>query len=50
MYYVWAEGSCDNSSPSLMEACEWANELSSEGYDDVYVANSDNELVYRAAE
>lgn len=50
MYYVWAEGTCDNSTPSLWEACEWANEFASEGYSDVYVVNAANELVYRAAE
>lgn len=49
MYYVWTEGTCDNSTPSLWEACEWANEFASEGYTDVYVANAANELVYRAA-
>lgn len=49
MYYVWAGGSCDNSTPSFDEACEWANEFALDGYEDVYVQRGDD-IIYRAAE
>lgn len=50
MYYVWSEGSCDNSTPSFDEAVEWANEFANDDYEDVYVANDNNEVIYRACE
>lgn len=49
MYYVWAESSCDNSTPSFDEACDWANEFALDGYSDVYVEHNEK-IVYRAAE
>lgn len=43
-------GSCDNSTPSLNEACDWANEFALDYYEDVYVQNENGEIIYRAAE
>jgi len=49
MYYVWAGGSCDNSTTSFYEACEWANKFALDEYEDVYVQRADGEVLYRAA-
>lgn len=49
MYYIWAGGSCDNSTTSFEEACEWANEFALDDYSDVYVQRGDD-IIYRAAE
>lgn len=49
MYYVWVEGSCDNSTPSFDEAVEWANEFANDEKEDVYIVNDDNVEVYRAS-
>lgn len=48
MYYVWAEGSCDDSTTSLDEAVDWANQFANDDYEDVYVVDDQNIIVYRA--
>lgn len=46
-YYVWAEGSCDDKYDDLQVAIVTAFDLAARGKDDVYVADLDNEIVYR---
>jgi len=44
-YYVWVDGDCTDKADALGAAISWAFQF--QGRDDVYVADANNDVIYR---